>query len=263
MSALATFDVRAIAQARERLNRHSVYSCLRTPDDLRIFMAHHVYSVWDFMSLLKALQGALAPARVPWAPVGRPAVRRFVNSIVLEEESDVGLPGPSGEVTYASHFELYCQAMREVGVDAERPVEFARLASAHGFEAAMASGLAPPAAMRFMQATFSFIESAELHQVAAAFALGREQIIPGMFRALLAELAIGPAQAPAFHFYLERHIHLDEDFHGPLSLAMLNDVCGGDADFLRGAERAALRALEARFDFWTGVEQAVVAARQR
>lgn len=257
-----TFDLSSIARLREQLDRHPIYASLETMEDLRGFMAHHVFSVWDFMSLLKSLQASLAPVRVPWVPVGRPSVRRFVNVITVEEESDLGLPGPDGQPTYASHFELYGQAMREVGLDVSAPLRFTALASERGIEVALGSGLAPLAAQRFMQTTFGFIGSGQPHLVAAAFALGREQIIPGMFRALLAKLEIGADRAPAFHYYLERHIHLDEDFHGPLSLEMLNEVCGGDPALLREAEVAAGAALQARIDFWTGVHAALEVARR-
>ena len=46
-----------------------------------------------------------------------PLLRRFINEIVLEEESDEGLPDASGQKTGLSHFELYCQVMRGIGVD--------------------------------------------------------------------------------------------------------------------------------------------------
>jgi hypothetical protein len=257
-----TFRLSSIAALREQLNNHPVYTALESLEDLKTFMAHHVYSVWDFMSLLKSLQAVLAPAKAPWVPIGTPSVRRFINVITLEEESDLGLPGPHGEVTYASHFELYCQAMAEVGVDVSGPLELTALAASQGVAVAFERPLAPVASLEFMRKTFGFIDSGRPHLIAAAFALGREQIIPGMFRALLGKLKIGKDQAPAFHYYLDRHIHLDEDFHGPLSLEMLNEVCQGSAVLLAEAEDAAQRALQARLDFWTGVHAALSARRR-
>ncbi len=248
-----TFDLSSIAALREKLNQHPVYRSLRGMQDVQRFMAHHVYSVWDFMSLLKTLQQRIAPASSPWAPVGSATARRFINEIVLEEESDAGLPDADGNKTYASHFELYCQAMNEVGADPAGPLAFVEIAHTQGVDAALAAGIAPPRAQRFMQATFGFIATGKPHIVAAAFALGREQIIPGMFRALLKEMRIGETEAPAFHYYLERHIHLDEDHHGPLSLLMLNELCAGDPRKLREAEQAARAAIEARIEFWDGV----------
>lgn len=255
------FDLACVADLRERLNRHPIYRSLRDLDDVRAFMQQHVFSVWDFMSLAKTLQQAVAPAGAPWVPTGDRMLRRFINEIVLEEESDEGLPQPDGHKTYLSHFELYCQAMREIGADDQPALTFVATVQRHGIRFALTHNLAPMAARWFMEKTFGFIESGKPHVVAAAFALGREQIIPGMFRALLRDMRIGPDQAPAFHYYLERHIHLDEDHHGPLSLRMLDELCGGNPHKLREAEQAARAAITARIDFWDGVLATLESAR--
>ncbi|MCX8085549.1 MAG: DUF3050 domain-containing protein, partial [Rhodocyclaceae bacterium] len=56
----ATFTPEIVADLAPALNAHPLYARVQTLDDLRVFMAHHVYSVWDFMSLLKCLQGHIA-----------------------------------------------------------------------------------------------------------------------------------------------------------------------------------------------------------
>ena len=57
---------------RDRLIHHPVYRDVQSSAALQIFMEHHVYAVWDFMSLLKALQQALTVVRptVQHAQVG-------------------------------------------------------------------------------------------------------------------------------------------------------------------------------------------------
>ena len=45
--------------------------------------------MWDYFQLLKRLQCELTCTRVPWVPRGDAQLRRFVNEIVLEEESDL------------------------------------------------------------------------------------------------------------------------------------------------------------------------------
>ena len=257
VSMSATFDLSCVTAWREKLNQHPVYGSIHNLDDIRIFMSHHVYSVWDFMSLAKFLQHKIAPAQFPWIPIGHPSVRRFINEIVLEEESDEGLPSSDGKKSYCSHFELYCQAMQEIGAGTSKPLEFVALVQREGIHTALTRDIAPMPSRRFMEATFGFIDTDKSHVVAAAFALGREHVIPGMFRSLLNKMEVAENAAPAFHYYLRRHIHLDEGSHGPLSLLMLNELCAGDKHKLEEAEQAAIQAIEARLAFWDGVQAAL------
>ena len=50
------------------LQRHPLPEAIVSIADLRVFVEHHVFAVWDFMLLLKALQQHLAPSGVPWVP---------------------------------------------------------------------------------------------------------------------------------------------------------------------------------------------------
>jgi hypothetical protein len=239
---------------QQQINQHPIYQALQTPADLQCFMQHHVYSVWDFMSLIKYLQQKIAPTTVPWLPCGDGDVRRFINELVLEEESDA-VPTENGQETiFSSHFELYCGAMREIGADTQVIEKFTHLLSqSHSVEQALVLADVPAPARTFTQTTFAFINSGQAHAVAAALALGREHIIPSMFRSFLARMGITENQAPTFHFYLKRHIHLDEDFHAPLSIRLLMALCDNQALALKEAEQAALQALTARKNFWDGV----------
>ena len=247
-----------IADTRAALEEHPIYAAVGTLDDLRCFMQHHVYSVWDFMSLIKFLQQTVAPVRYPWTPQRDGNVVRFINELVLEEESD-GDPGGDG---FCSHFELYLAAMEEIGADTAPARAFvARLSAGADVAVALAHDDVPAPSRRFTTTTFGFIDPRRPHIAAAALALGREHIIPQMFRAILARVGVGPAQAPIFHGYLNRHIHLDEDFHAPLSLRLLNGLCGDDAQRREEAEAAATRAVLARLAFWDGVTEAIRARR--
>ena len=243
-----------IERLRVRLEAHPIYAAVRTPDDLRVFMQHHVYSVWDFMSLIKYLQNEVAPARWPWTPGGDASVQRFINELVLEEETDIALPGHEG---HTSHFLLYLTAMSEIGADADTPSRFVQIVAAQGIDAALAAGLAPAPSVRFTRSTFETLASGKPHTVAAALALGREHVIPSMFRAFLSRMTVTEVQAPSFHYYLNRHVHLDEDFHAPMSLRLLAGLCGEDAGKWREAEAAAEAAVNARLLFWDGVLQAL------
>ncbi|MDO8208433.1 MAG: DUF3050 domain-containing protein [Gallionella sp.] len=249
-------DFTGVPELKTRLDQHPLYASVRTLDDLRCFMEHHVFPVWDFMSLLKYLQGEIAPAGMPWLPTGNTdttSVQRFINEIVLGEETDEGLPDAMGNPTFISHFDLYLGAMEEVGADT-RPVRaFLKMVKKHGIAEALQHADIPAPSRRFMASTFGFLVTDKTHVVAAAFALGREQVIPGMFRALLADMGISKEKAPLFHYYLERHIHLDDEFHGPLSLRLLGQLCGDSANKQRTAAKAGRQAIEARITLWDGV----------
>jgi hypothetical protein len=257
---MAEFNLEPLRPMQEELARHPIYESLRRVEDLQVFMSHHVFSVWDFMSLIKYLQRHIAPIQVPWMPRGNPSLRYFINQLVLEEESDTA-PGPGGEPLYGSHFEYYCRAMEEIGADGERPLRFLDKVREDGLDAALYSDLVPMPSRYFTETTFGFIRGDKPHEVAAALALGRERVIPDMFRRFLNRLGVSETQAPAFHYYLKRHVHLDEDFHGPLSLQMLESLCDGDETRLEEAQTAAEEAICARIRFWDGVLEAIETER--
>ncbi len=104
----------AISTTRQKLVNHPVYANIKDLDGLRCFMENHVYAVWDFMSLLKALQINLTCVTLPWVPVGNAATRFLINEIVAGEESDVDEAG-----VRTSHFELYINAMDQAEADTE------------------------------------------------------------------------------------------------------------------------------------------------
>jgi len=256
---MAAPDLESISALQQKLNHHPIYAEIKDRRDLQVFMSHHVFSVWDFMSLVKHLQGVVAPTTTPWFPSGNPVVRYFINQLVLEEESDC-IQTDTGP-RYSSHFEYYCEAMHEIGADGGLADRFLQQVKARGLDAALYSDPVPLPARYFTETTFCFIRENKPHTAAAALAVGRERVIPEMFRRLIDGIGIGPDQAPAFHTYLQRHIHLDEDFHGPLSLQLLEALCEDDPQRLEEAATAAEESVCARIRFWDGVMEAVRANR--
>ncbi|MFO0691650.1 MAG: DUF3050 domain-containing protein [Myxococcota bacterium] len=245
----------ALAPLRTPLLDHPVYARLRGLDDVRDFMSVHVFAVWDFMSLLKALQRELTCVEVPWVPRGHPVARRLVNEIVLAEESD----DASGGGEPSSHFEMYRAAMAEAGADASGIDAFlARLRAGDGVRVALEQPAVPPPARAFVAATWNVVERRSLPALAAAFTLGREDVIPAMFTQLVADLSRrhGGRLARLIH-YLDRHVDLDGDRHGPMAARMLELLCGEDEAAWAIAHAAAADALRARAALWDGILAAV------
>jgi hypothetical protein len=232
-----------------RLAGHPLYKSFKTVEDLHVFMEAHVFAVWDFMSLLKTLQRGLTSIDVPWLPSRFALSRRLINEIVLGEESDV-----YGTET-VSHFELYLRAMRVCGASTTAIETLLKgLYDVAGWEQALAMSGAPEAAQRFVRTTFAVIDSDKLHATAAAFTFGREDLIPDMFRGFIRDQNEKlHGRLELMRWYMERHIEVDGEEHGPMALRMVAELCGDDATKWQEATDAAEMALRARIALWDGI----------
>ena len=238
-----------IRTIREELLKHPVYREINTPERVRIFMQHHVFAVWDFMSLLKRLQRDLTCTEVPWMPSRHSQYARFINEIVLGEETD-----EDGQGGYASHFELYVEAMNECGADTGPINRFlAELQAGQDPLAALKAAEVPDSVFRFVRHTLDLAKNGGTHEVCAAFFFGREDIIPDMFQVLVDKLNRNGQSTKRLNYYLQRHIELDGDEHGPLAEKLLTALCEDSPEKQAEAERTAVQSLRARIDLWNGV----------
>jgi Protein of unknown function (DUF3050) len=247
--------VEQVAAARERVVTHPLYDSLDSRSAIATFMEHHVFAVWDFMSLLKSLQRELTCVTVPWVPTGSTDSRRLINAIVLAEESDEVAGG------YVSHFEWYVAAMAEAGADHSVVDRFIDLIRAgEPVPTALGSAGAPRPSAEFVSATWSSVWSAPVHCQAAAFAFGREDLIPDMFTRVV---AVNKEQGGLQKFgdYLERHIEVDGEEHTPMAIQVLVDLCGDDMTKWRDCMNTVEAALDARSRLWDGILAAITADR--
>ena len=223
---------------KKEIVEHELYKKLNSIDDIAILMQYHVYAVWDFMCLLKGLQSILTCTSSPWKPIGDTKIRRLINSIVLEEESDVDADGNP-----ASHYEMYLDAMRECGANTKDIESFVSNVNTDNI---------PPVnngVDSFLKSTFGVINSNAPHKIAAAFTFGREDLIPDMFSAIVKEYN-NNNKLDKFIYYLERHIELDGGEHGPLALQLVSDLCGNDERKWEEVEETAIECLIARKKLW-------------
>jgi DUF3050 family protein len=227
---------------------HPLYAAVDTLPRLRRFMSVHVFAVWDFMCLAKRLQRDFTSLDELWRPPARPALARFINGLILGEESDLD---PDGQPI--SHLELYLSAMEEVGAATSVMRHFLGLLD-HGARAdtALVTAGASPAAMRFVGRTLTTAIHGSTVEVLSAFLFGREDLIPEMFSRILPKWAES-RMASRFAYYVARHIELDGDDHGPAAERALTDLAGTDAEAWSAARLAAQEAIRARIDLWDGV----------
>ncbi|HEV2886645.1 MAG TPA: DUF3050 domain-containing protein [Jatrophihabitans sp.] len=236
-----------IEPARIKVINHPVYNRLATLQDVNIFTETHVFAVWDFMSLLKNLQRNLTCVDVPWVPRGSTESRRLINDIVLVEESDALGDG------FTSHFELYVSGMEQAGADVKPVTGFLdRIRDGESVRTALVDASVPSTAAAFVNTTWDFIETAPLHCQAAAFAFGREDLIPEMFDQVV-KIDDQGGRLATFKDYLARHIEVDGEEHTPMAMAMLADLCGDDSAKWDEAAETIISALGARVGLWDGI----------
>lgn len=251
-SQLAQIEL-ALKPYRNALQNHAVYHKLQSVKSICTFAELHVYAVWDFMSLLKSLQLHLTCTNVPWFPSKNPNLARFINEIVLEEETDVDANGH-----IKSHYEMYLDAMQQLGASTK---------GIHAFMQALTSGISLNNAWtnldidqrvkNFVSFTFNTINTGNPHKIAAAFTFGREDIIPDIFIQILQEAEDGESQYHKFIYYLKRHIELDGDSHGPLSLQLVSYLCGNDDAKWKDVQEVSIKALQHRIALWDAIADAI------
>lgn len=247
-----------IEPLRQEIINHKVYSVITNLDELKVFMQYHVFAVWDFMSLLKTLQNNLTCTSVPWFPKGNAETRYLINEIVTGEEADVDLKG-----IRKSHFELYLEAMKQCGANTQQMEQFITSLKKEGnFDLAFSESGITKAVADFVGFTFNKISENKDHVLSAVFTFGREDLIPGMFHSIIADIYKNfPDEISIFKYYLERHIEVDGDHHSHLALQMTSQLCGENAQFWEEAKQATIQSLQQRINLWDGIYEQIAATK--
>jgi len=246
-----------IDSQKEILLQHPLYKKVKTIDNLRQFLESHVYAVWDFMSLLKALQSKLTCTTTPWFASENPETRYLINEIVLAEESDLTLDGKR-----LSHFEMYVEAMKSCGAQTSELEAFLQnINDTQNIFIAIKHSNLHPKIKEFLDFTFRVIEEGKTHKIAAAFTFGREDLIPNMFTEILRNFQnnFPETDLSQLIYYFERHIELDADEHGPMAMQMITELCLDNEQKWNDVEEISILALEKRIGLWDAIEEKIEA----
>lgn len=244
-----------INDQREKLLKHKLYSNIETIKDLQVFTENHIYAVWDFMSLLKALQIKLTCTKTPWIPNSNSQTAYLINEIVLAEETDINQAGER-----KSHYELYLDAMIDIGARTEKPVKIINeIANSEDIFNTIDNINIHPNIREFLNFTFSVIKEGKPHEIAAIFTFGRENLIPNMFNEILREFEknVTEGDISKLIYYFERHIELDEDEHGPMALEMVSMLAENDPKKWNEIESISVQALEKRILLWDAINEQI------
>nr|WP_315191503.1 DUF3050 domain-containing protein [uncultured Flavobacterium sp.] len=246
----------SIESQKQMLLQHPLYKKVQTVDDLHRFLENHVYAVWDFMSLLKALQAKLTCTTTPWFATKNPETRYLINEIVLAEESDLTMDG-----RHQSHYEMYIEAMESCGANTSGIEHFlSEIDSLQNIFVAIKKSDLHPNIKNFLDFTFKVIEEGKAHKIAAAFTFGREDLIPNMFTEILKNFQenFPKTDLSKLIYYFERHIELDADEHGPMAMKMITELCGDNEQKWAEVEEVSILALEKRIGLWDAIEESIL-----
>jgi len=238
-----------LASLKKRINKHPLFKNNLNENELKLFMEAHVFAVWGFMSLLKKIQKKITPQNIPWMPNinTKNGLANFVNEIILGEESDY-IDG----IGYISHFEIYLLAMKNINANTNELKKFMKLMNNSNNIVSNLNKINIHKEVKdFLKHDLRIATSGSLAQLVGVFTLGREKVIPNMFKYILQSLN-DDEKIEYLKSYLERHISVDGERHGPLSLSLLNSVCNNPKSMCT-AYSSAVTSLELRIKVWDRV----------
>ena len=242
-----------IIELKELLVSHRLFANELNIEQVRVFMESHIFSVWGFMSLLKALQIGITSNHIPWLPNENTqnGLTNFINEIVLCEESD-DIDG----IGYTSHFEIYLLAMKNINANSEIIRKLINKLQKEKYNREFINELSIHNEVKdFIKFDLEISQSIILPKIVGSFTLGREKVIPNMFSYIVPCIK-EDASTKHLLTYLKRHISVDGDRHGPLSLKLLDVICKNENDYCI-AYSSGIKSLELRLKVWDKISSEI------
>ena len=237
---------KVIEELKQLLVSHKLFSGPLNADQVRQFMESHIFSVWGFMSLLKGLQSGITVNDIPWMPNQntKNGLTNFINEIVLCEESD-----DIDDIGYISHFEIYLLAMDKMNANASQINLLTERLKSEEYDKKFIDELSIYDEVKdFIKFDLDIALSGNLPKIVGSFTLGREKVIPNMFSYIVKCIEYKNSTKNLLT-YLKRHINIDGDRHGPLSIKLLDTICNTDEAY-KLAYNSGITSLQLRLKVW-------------
>lgn len=242
---------RLVEHESDELTQHPILHAVSDRAGLRVFMASHVYAVWTHISLVKRLQHELTSVAVPWVPPRSRHAARLINELVTGVECDLDADGAP-----ISHYELYLDAMQNVGADTRSIRRFVQLiddGSSSALERAFDSATTPQHVRTYVRHALRVARQGSLAQVMGCFLHERDISLQQSITRLLAEWTRTSPALPRLAYYLERHSQLECGRHAERLQRVVQELDSTSPRFADDVLASARESLGTRIRFWDGV----------
>lgn len=178
---------------------------------------------------------------------------RALNQIIIDEESDI----TPVEGVYKSHFNLYLDAMVEIGapltiIDDILSYNYQIESPKNIYSTFELSENYCEKCKEYDDEVLDIVQDPDVIPTLVYFVYGREAIIPGMFKKILDVVKDVPG-TESLQFYLKRHIEVDADSHSNLAKYILDKFVERTEYTAGNIEQLKNEAIAHRIKLWDAI----------
>ena len=226
---------------------------------VKIFMDSHVFAIWDYLTILKALQRKLASKNIRLLDQDVPDLPFLINQIVINEEIEE--ESSQEYLSALGVYQLYINTMKEIGADINPITNFVESIKNEKYwkdalkETKSLYRYLPITTYDYLEHNLSVVDYAKIHELAGVFFFGREDI-HCKFNLFLRGNQENAKNFSNLKNFLQRHIDDDAKNKNPiLGEYILNLLCKNDETKWKEVETSVIEAIKKRNEFLDGINE--------